>query len=70
MDLSVILPGRVQSNQRAELLAVVLTCLRYPRPLDIRSDSEYVCKGARVLLLGMLRVIVVRDLTMSISGIC
>ena len=40
-----LLPGLLQSNQRAELLAVVLTCLRDPRPLDICSDSEYVCKG-------------------------
>jgi ribonuclease HI len=46
MNLSVIVPGLLQSNQRAELLAVVLCCLRDPRPLDIRSDSEYVCKGA------------------------
>ena len=45
MNLSVILPGLAQSNQRAELLAVLLTCLRDPRSLDIRSDSEYVCKG-------------------------
>ena len=46
MNASVMLPGLVQSNQRAELLAVVLSCLRDPRPLDIRTDSEYVCKGA------------------------
>ena len=45
MNLHVLLPGLVQSNQRAELLAVVLSCLRDPRPLDIRTDSEYVCKG-------------------------
>ena len=48
MNLSVILPGVVQSNQRAELLAVLLSCLRDPRPLDIRSDSEYVCNGFAV----------------------
>ena len=45
MNLSVLLPGLVQSNQRAELLAVLLSCLRDPRRLDIRTDSEYVCKG-------------------------
>jgi ribonuclease HI len=45
MNLSVILPGLVQTNQRAELLAVLLSCLRDPRPLDIRSDSAYVCNG-------------------------
>ena len=35
----------MQSNQRAELLAVVVACMRDPRPLDIRTDSEYVCNG-------------------------
>ena len=45
MNLSTIVPGRQQGNQRAELLAVVLACLRDPRPLDIRSDSTYVCDG-------------------------
>ena len=45
MNLHVFVPGLVQSNQRAELLAVVLACLRDPRPLDIRTDSDYVCKG-------------------------
>ena len=35
----------MQSNQRAELFAVLVACLRDPRPLDIRSDSEWVCKG-------------------------
>ena len=45
MNLSAAVPGYLQSNQRAELLAVVLACLRDPRPLDIRSDSECVCKG-------------------------
>jgi ribonuclease HI len=42
--MSARLPGRQQTNQRAELLAVVVACLRDPRPLDIRSDSDYVCK--------------------------
>ena len=45
MNFSGAVPGYVQTNQRAELLAVVLACLRDPRPLDIRSDSEYVCRG-------------------------
>ena len=45
MNFSAGVPGLVQGNQRAELLAVVLACLRDPRPLDIRTDSEYVCKG-------------------------
>jgi len=45
MNMSAILPGLVQTNQRSELLAVVLACLRDPRQLDIRSDSSYVCAG-------------------------
>ena len=45
LNLSALLPGLQQTNQRAELLAVVVACLRDPRPLDIRSDSEYVCEG-------------------------
>ena len=48
LNMSAILPGLVQTNQRAELLAVVLACLRDPRPLDIRTDSSY----ATVLLHG------------------
>jgi len=49
MNASMILPGYVQSNQRAELLAVVVACMRDPRPLDIRTDSEYVCNGFAAL---------------------
>ena len=49
MNLSTRLPGRLQGNQRAELLAVLLACLRDPRPLDIRTDSEYVCNGVASL---------------------
>jgi len=50
-NLGVPLPGVVQTNQRAELFAVVLACFRDPRPLDIRSDSKYVCDGFQSLLL-------------------
>ena len=46
LNFSMLVLGLVQTNQRAELLAVVVACLRDPRPLDIRTDSEYVCKGA------------------------
>jgi len=49
LNYSCMLPGVAQSNQRAELFAVLLACLRDPRELDIRSDSEYVCKGVRTL---------------------
>ena len=45
MNWNGMLPGLSQSNQRAELFAVLVACLRDPRPLDIRSDSEYVCEG-------------------------
>jgi len=45
LNYSCLLPGFLQSNQRAELFAVLLACLRDPRELDIRTDSEYVCKG-------------------------
>ena len=45
LNWSGMLPGLAQSNQRAELFAVVVACVRDPRPLDIRSDSEWVCKG-------------------------
>ena len=48
-NFSFALPGVVQTNQRAELFAVLVTCLRDPRPLDIRSDSEYVCNGFQSL---------------------
>ena len=46
MNLAVPLLGRVQSNQRAELLAIVLALRRDPRPLEIRTDSQYCCDGA------------------------
>jgi len=48
-NYSCMLPGVAQSNQRAELFAVLLACLRDPRELDIRSDSQYVCEGVRTL---------------------
>ena len=41
------MPGLVQSNQRAELLAVVLALRRDPSSLEIRTDSQYVHDGAR-----------------------
>ena len=45
LNYSCLLPGLVQSNQRSELFAVLLACLRDPRALDIRTDSEYVRNG-------------------------
>jgi len=49
LNFSSYLPGLQQSNQRAELFAVLVACLRDPRPLDIRSDSAYVCDGVQRL---------------------
>ena len=40
-----MLPGLRQSNQRAELFAVLVACLRDPHPLQKRTDSKWVCKG-------------------------
>ena len=45
LNFSCMLPGLSQSNQRAELFAVLVACLRDPRPLHIRTDSEWVCRG-------------------------
>ena len=45
-NFSCILPGLVQSNQRAELLAIVLALNRDPRSLELRTDSQYVYDGA------------------------
>ena len=40
------LPGREQSNQRAELLVIVIALRRDSRHLEVRSDSQYCCSGA------------------------
>ena len=48
MNMSALVPGLRQTNQRAELLAVVVACLRDPGPLHIRSDSYYFSKGFHV----------------------
>ena len=45
MNFSMPLPGRSQTNQRAELLAALKVCEAEPRHIEIRSDSAYVCKG-------------------------
>ena len=41
------LPGRTQTNQRAELLAVIRVLEIEPRPLHIKTDSQYVLDGCR-----------------------
>ena len=45
-NFSCILPGLVQSNQRAKLLAIVLALNRDHRNLELRTDSQYVYDGA------------------------
>ena len=46
------LTGPVQTNQRAELSAVLRVLDWEDRPLEIRSDSEYTVKGCRRLQEG------------------
>ena len=53
LNLSTLLPGPEQTNQRAELFAVLVACWRDPRPLDIRSDSTYVCNGVLDIQSGL-----------------
>ena len=45
-NLSLPLPGKVQTNQRAELFAVVKVLERDGRMLEVRTDSQYVVNGA------------------------
>ena len=52
LNVALRLPGRTQTNQRAELFAVVVAVERDLRRLDIRSDSKYVVDGANELLNG------------------
>ena len=47
MNLVLPLPGKVQTNQRAELFAVVKLLEREWRPVQIRSDSQYVVNGVK-----------------------
>jgi len=44
-NLSVPLPGSLQSNQRAELYAILLALETDSRPLEIRTDSAYARNG-------------------------
>ena len=48
-NFSCKLPGREQSNNRAELLAVILAMLNHGNDLEVRSDSQYVVDGFNVL---------------------
>ena len=45
MNMSLPVPGRQQSNQRAELLAAIKAAETDPRDIEIRSDSAYVVRG-------------------------
>jgi len=49
-NVSCSLPGRQQTNQRAELNAVVLALQAHAGPMQVRSDSEYVVDGANHLI--------------------
>ena len=51
-NFSFPLEGPSQSNNRAELTAVIRVLQTEPRPLEIRPDSEVVESGLRVLLAG------------------
>ena len=44
-NVSAILPGVSQSNNRAELLAVIMALLRCSSELEVRTDSNYVVNG-------------------------
>ena len=44
-NISEPLPGIAQTNQRAELLAVIRVLQVEPRPLHIKTDSQYVLNG-------------------------
>ena len=44
-NYSAPLPGQVQTNQRAELAAIIYAAKNEPRTLHIKSDSAYVVNG-------------------------
>ena len=49
-NMSFTLPGREQTNNRAELLAVNMAMKAHEGPLEIRSDSEHVVDTANCFL--------------------
>ena len=51
-DCSLTLPGREQTNNRAELLAVVAAMKIHDGNLETRSDSEYVVRTATSRIRG------------------
>eukprot|EP00973_Karenia_brevis_P070409 9787509-Karenia_brevis.AAC.1 len=55
MNISRPLPGAWQSNQRAELLAIFLAVRAEARPLEVRTDSQYVCDGWARFISGHVR---------------
>ncbi len=52
LNMSLQLPGKAQTNQRAELFAAIKAIERDRRKLDIRTDSAYVMGGAAALQRG------------------
>ena len=45
-NIAFALPGECQTNQRAELFAVILALSREDRALEVRTDSKWVFEGA------------------------
>ena len=54
-NVAELLTGKVQTNQRAELQAVVRVLDWEARPVEIRSDSQWVCDGAHAMLRSEIR---------------
>ena len=50
------LPGVEQTNQRAELHAIISAIESEPRFLEVRTDSKYVCDGFQAIRQDKLRV--------------
>ena len=46
LNFSCLQPGFSQTNQRAELLAIILALRRDNRSLEVRTDSQYCFDGA------------------------
>ena len=49
LNISCPLPGVSQSNNRAELVAVILALQQHAGPLEIRTDSDHVVQGVRCI---------------------
>ena len=54
-NCSFTLPGREQTNNRAELLAVITAMKIYDGNLEIRSDSDYIVRAANCRMRGEIQ---------------